>query len=213
MKEKEQLFTIKLWQEALTEKQSEWRGKIQHIGSGDSSYFRDLSKMMDFITRRLSGLVSSQQSHDVEPSMNASDVERFLKSNTPIGVKSNDEFIPPKPSHQSTGFNQESFTSSQERHRLQGGFLKKALWMLAPSKGKRTGLLRSFGIIVIGVLIFVLGLNHMNPIDPKTTGMVLGSKPVLVGIAGFFHKLRTPRQRKTPGEGGVSEERFDGSFE
>ena len=69
MKEKEQLFTIKLWQEALTEKQTEWRGKIQHIGSGDSSYFRDLSKMMDFITRRLSGLVSIQGSHEVVDSL------------------------------------------------------------------------------------------------------------------------------------------------
>ena len=210
MKEKEQLFTIKLWQEALTERQSEWRGKIQHIGSGDSSYFRDLSKMMDFITRRLSGLVSIQGSHEVEPSIDSSELASFLKSNTPVGEGGSEDLVPNEPSSQSTGLNQEPFESGQEEQEVQAGFLKKASWLvqglLATPKGKKVGILRSFGIMVIGVLIFVLSLNHLNPIDPKTTGMVLGSKPFLVGMAGFFNKLRIHRPRKVPDEFGGSEE-------
>jgi len=199
MKEKEQLFTIKLWQEALTEKQTEWRGKIQHIGSGDSSYFRDLSKMMDFITRRLSGLVSIQEAHEVEPSIDTSEIVSFLKSNSQAGEGGSEDLAPNEPASQSTGYNQEPFTSGEEEQEVQAGFLKKASWLiqglLANPNGKKAGILRSLGVMVIGVLIFVLGLNHLSPIDPKTTGMVLGSKPFLVGMAGFFNKLRTRRQR------------------
>lgn len=33
----------------MDEKQTEWRGKIQHIGSGEARYFRDWSRMQEFI--------------------------------------------------------------------------------------------------------------------------------------------------------------------
>jgi hypothetical protein len=49
MAETEELFTVKLWREVLDEKQTEWRGKIQHVGSGEVRYFRDWTHMMEFI--------------------------------------------------------------------------------------------------------------------------------------------------------------------
>lgn len=35
------LFTVQVWQEDLGDGQSEWRGKVRHVQSGEASYFRD----------------------------------------------------------------------------------------------------------------------------------------------------------------------------
>ena len=36
-----QLFTLRMWREDLGQGQFEWRGKVQHIASGEAHYFRD----------------------------------------------------------------------------------------------------------------------------------------------------------------------------
>jgi hypothetical protein len=36
-----QLFTVRVWQENLGEGRTEWRGKVQHVLSGEVRYFRD----------------------------------------------------------------------------------------------------------------------------------------------------------------------------
>jgi len=36
-----QLFTVRVWREDLGEGCSEWRGKVQHVTSGEVRYFRD----------------------------------------------------------------------------------------------------------------------------------------------------------------------------
>ena len=36
-----QLFIVRLWREDLGEGQLEWRGKVQHVTSGEAHYFRD----------------------------------------------------------------------------------------------------------------------------------------------------------------------------
>jgi hypothetical protein len=35
------LFTLRLWPETLGEGETEWRGKAQHVLSGEARYFRD----------------------------------------------------------------------------------------------------------------------------------------------------------------------------
>jgi hypothetical protein len=35
------LFIVRLWREDLGEGQLEWRGKVQHVLSGEVRYFRD----------------------------------------------------------------------------------------------------------------------------------------------------------------------------
>ena len=35
------LFMLRLWQEDLGEGRVEWRGKVQHVTSGEARYFRD----------------------------------------------------------------------------------------------------------------------------------------------------------------------------
>ncbi len=36
-----QLFTVRLWVEDLGDDRKEWRGKVQHVLSGEAQYFRD----------------------------------------------------------------------------------------------------------------------------------------------------------------------------
>lgn len=39
------LFTVRVWPEELAEDQREWRGKVQHINSGEAFYFRKWSEL------------------------------------------------------------------------------------------------------------------------------------------------------------------------
>ncbi len=41
-----QLFVLRMWQENLGEGQLEWRGKVQHMISGEAHYFRDWSGLI-----------------------------------------------------------------------------------------------------------------------------------------------------------------------
>lgn len=44
-----ELFIVKVWREVVNIDQTEWRGKIQHVKSGQVRYFRDLSTMLAFL--------------------------------------------------------------------------------------------------------------------------------------------------------------------
>lgn len=49
-----QLFMVRLWPEDLGQGQTDWRGKIQHVNSGEARYFRDwptLEAFVDKLTR------------------------------------------------------------------------------------------------------------------------------------------------------------------
>ena len=35
------LFTVRVWAEELSAGQAEWRGRVQHVTSGEVHYFRD----------------------------------------------------------------------------------------------------------------------------------------------------------------------------
>jgi hypothetical protein len=35
------LFTVRIWREDMGDGQWEWRGKVQHVGSGEAFYFRE----------------------------------------------------------------------------------------------------------------------------------------------------------------------------
>ena len=48
-----QLFTLRVWQEALGEGRSEWRGKIQHVQSGEVFYFREWSSLAALLEKML----------------------------------------------------------------------------------------------------------------------------------------------------------------
>jgi hypothetical protein len=47
-----QLFTVRVWVEALGNDQTEVRGEVQHVLSGETHYFRRWSKLVEFLTAR-----------------------------------------------------------------------------------------------------------------------------------------------------------------
>lgn len=44
-----QLFTVRVWQEDLGEGRVEWRGKVQHVASGEAHYFRDWETLIEYL--------------------------------------------------------------------------------------------------------------------------------------------------------------------
>ena len=56
------LFTVRLWQEELGDGQTEVRGKVQHVSSGEARYFRDWPTLIAFLLALLSAPRSPHQS-------------------------------------------------------------------------------------------------------------------------------------------------------
>ena len=44
-----ELFSLRLWSEETAEGQTEWRGKVERVVSGETLYFRDWDAMLDFL--------------------------------------------------------------------------------------------------------------------------------------------------------------------
>ena len=47
------LFMLRLWREDLGSGQTDWRGRVQHINSGETRYFRDWPTLKVFMERLL----------------------------------------------------------------------------------------------------------------------------------------------------------------
>jgi hypothetical protein len=48
-----QLFTIRMWPERVDANRVEWRGKVRHVPSGQTRYFRDWTTLEQFLKRVL----------------------------------------------------------------------------------------------------------------------------------------------------------------
>lgn len=49
------LFTLRVWLEALGDGQSEWRGEIKYVPSGETYYFRRWDQLREMLRRCLPG--------------------------------------------------------------------------------------------------------------------------------------------------------------
>ncbi len=47
------LFTVRVWRESVSEGQVEWRGRIEHVLSGEGHYFRTWSTLIDYLIKML----------------------------------------------------------------------------------------------------------------------------------------------------------------
>jgi hypothetical protein len=47
------LFMLRLWQEDLGSGQTDWRGKVQHVNSGEARYIRDWPTLEAFVEELL----------------------------------------------------------------------------------------------------------------------------------------------------------------
>ena len=43
------LFMVRVWLEEIGDGRTEWRGKVQHVISGETLYFRDWDLMLAFL--------------------------------------------------------------------------------------------------------------------------------------------------------------------
>ena len=55
------LFTLRVWDEEVSEGEGEWRGKVQHVISGETRSFRDWQTLISLITGMLPSRASPQQ--------------------------------------------------------------------------------------------------------------------------------------------------------
>jgi hypothetical protein len=56
-------FVVRIWREG--EAASDWRGWVQHAGTGEETYVRDLKELLAFIERRAGQLAGSSSNSDV----------------------------------------------------------------------------------------------------------------------------------------------------
>ncbi len=57
------LFTIRLWHEEVGSEQSEWRGKVQSVSTGEAHYFREWDALIAHILQMLSASESLLENH------------------------------------------------------------------------------------------------------------------------------------------------------
>lgn len=63
------LFTVRLWAEDIGERQTEWRGRVQHVTSGEAHYFRDWPTLITHLLKMLPQSESQPEgSTAIEPS-------------------------------------------------------------------------------------------------------------------------------------------------
>jgi hypothetical protein len=48
-----QLFTVRVWIEEHQDGRKEWRGKVQHVASGNVRYFRDWTALVTYMQQKL----------------------------------------------------------------------------------------------------------------------------------------------------------------
>ena len=55
------LFTVRVWKEEVGTEQTEWRGKVQLLTSGDVRYFREWTDLVPLLLAMLSELESASE--------------------------------------------------------------------------------------------------------------------------------------------------------
>jgi len=53
--QRSQLFVLRLWPEDVGGGHTDWRGKVQHVNSGEARYFRDWATLEAFVEGLLGG--------------------------------------------------------------------------------------------------------------------------------------------------------------
>ena len=71
------LFTVRLWAEDLGDGQAEWRGKLEHVTSGETHYFRDWPALVSLLIAMLPDV---QIARHPDPNMGAPSDEEALPS-------------------------------------------------------------------------------------------------------------------------------------
>jgi hypothetical protein len=60
------LFLVRLWREDLGSDQREWRGRVQHILSGQVRYFREWSALVTILQKMISALLDDEDKDETD---------------------------------------------------------------------------------------------------------------------------------------------------
>jgi hypothetical protein len=187
MEDKEELFTMRLWKESLDQTQMEWRGKIQHVGSGQIAYFRDWSKMVDFISAALPNL---PQSDRVEKEK-LSSVDRLHTSRG--GAKRGLRDLPSRinlpgnPVRGRLGLANNLNLSGGGNHSQKRRNNRSTLPEIVRAGTRFT---QSVGFMFVGAISMILGWDQIGANDPRTTTVVSGLTALLLGAIIISQKLK-----------------------
>ncbi len=55
------LFTVRVWREELGNGESEWRGKVQRVSSGEVGYFHEWAALLSLLLEMLSETRSEEE--------------------------------------------------------------------------------------------------------------------------------------------------------
>ena len=187
MEDKEELFTMRLWKESLDQTQMEWRGKIQHVGSGQIAYFRDWSKMVDFISAALPNL---PQSDRVEKEK-LSSVDRLHTSRGEAkrGLRDLPSRInlPGNPVRGRLGLANNLNLSGGGNHSQKRRNNRSTLPEIVRAGTRFT---QSVGFMFVGAISMILGWDQIGANDPRTTTVVSGLTALLLGAIIISQKLK-----------------------
>jgi len=58
-------FSLQIWPESGDEGKTEWRGKVHHLATGNSRYFRDWATMLAFLERASTNSEGGEPDRDI----------------------------------------------------------------------------------------------------------------------------------------------------
>lgn len=62
------IFVIRLWQEEFQGEQTEWRGEVRNLHSGEVRYFREWTALVDLLPRMLNEQANPDDADVIRPS-------------------------------------------------------------------------------------------------------------------------------------------------
>jgi hypothetical protein len=187
MEDREELFTMRLWKESLDQTHMEWRGKIQHVGSGQVAYFRDWSKMVDFISAALPNLPQSDRVE--EKKLSSVDRLHTSRGEAKRGLRDLPSRInlPGNPVRGRLGLANNLNLSGGGNHSQKRRNNRSTLPEIVRAGTRFT---QSVGFMFVGAISMILGWDQIGANDPRTTTVVSGLTALLLGAIIISQKLK-----------------------
>ena len=187
MQDREELFMMKLWKESLDRTHVEWRGKIQHVASGQVAYFRDWSKVMDFIGATLPDLPQSNRVAEEKPS--GADRRRTSRGDLKPRLRGLPARInlPANPVQGRPGL---ALNLSLSRRSNHSGKKRARKGTLPEIVRAGTRFTQSVGFMFVGAISMILGWDQIGANDPRMTSVVSGLTALILGAIILSQKLK-----------------------
>lgn len=178
MAEREEIFTLKVWKESLDSTNAEWRGKISHLTTGEVIYFRNWSKMMEFIDQSLPKDGRVQNACDLTELRKP----RLPENDVPWQERMDQAIKPVQPLPDVGGV-----SAIVDRIDLRS--------ILPEMDNLGSQVINTFGYFTLGTLAVMLGWGRVSGIEPETAALISGVAALYMGSMLVSHTIRRLRNR------------------